>query len=41
MCIDFGIFVYKISSMKIHIEIDDGLMNKALKYSKSKSKKKL
>lgn len=41
MCIDWGIFVYKIKIMRTNIEIDDDLMKKALKYSKLKTKKEI
>ena len=41
MCIEFDIFVYKIYTLRTNIDIDEKLMEKALKYSKGKTKKEI
>ena len=41
MCIEFNIFVYKIYSVRTNIDIDEKLMEQALKYSKGKTKKEI
>ncbi len=42
MCIEFDIFVYsKFNKMRTNIDIDDDLMEKALKYSNLKTKKEI
>lgn len=41
MCIEFDIFVYKIYIVRTNIDIDEKLMEKALKYSKGKTKKEI
>jgi Arc/MetJ family transcription regulator len=42
MCTDFDIFVYrKIIFMRTNIDIDDNLMEKALKFSGNKTKKEI
>lgn len=41
MCIEFDIFVYKIYTVRTNIDIDEKLMEKALKYSKGKTKKEI
>lgn len=41
MCIEFDIFVYKIYTMRTNIDIDEKLMEKALKYSEGKTKKEI
>lgn len=39
MCIDLGIFVYKSKIMRTNIEIDDKLLEEAIKWTGLKSKK--
>jgi Arc/MetJ family transcription regulator len=41
MCIKFGIFTHKFSAMRTNIELDDALVNQALKLSKLKTKREV
>ena len=41
MCINFSIFTHKFLSMRTNIELDDALVNQAIKLSKLKTKREV